>query len=89
MGESSETARLGSEGSDASHIRYHLPVRALREGLRERMFQPGTGPLVVGRFHVLGRIGAGGMGIVHAAYDPSLDRKVALKLLATGRQVRW
>src|SRR5262252_5343311 len=34
-----------------------------------------------GRYVVLDRIGAGGMGVVYAAYDPSLDRKVALKLL--------
>jgi tetratricopeptide (TPR) repeat protein/predicted Ser/Thr protein kinase len=36
---------------------------------------------VIGRYVVLGEIGAGGMGVVHAAYDPELDRKVAIKLL--------
>ncbi|MBZ5709232.1 tetratricopeptide repeat protein [Nannocystis pusilla] len=37
----------------------------------------------VDRYIVLARVGAGGMGVVHAAYDPELDRKVALKLLPT------
>ena len=36
---------------------------------------------VLGRYIVVERIGTGGLGDVYAAYDPELDRKIAIKLL--------
>lgn len=41
----------------------------------------------VGRFVVLHTVGVGGMGHVYAAYDPELDRKVALKLMQQAGKV--
>jgi len=38
-------------------------------------------PFCVGRFVVLDVVGAGGMGLVYAAYDPELDRKIAVKVV--------
>jgi tetratricopeptide (TPR) repeat protein len=37
----------------------------------------------LGRYLVLDKIGEGGMGVVYAAFDPELDRKVAIKVLQT------
>jgi serine/threonine protein kinase len=37
----------------------------------------------LGRYELVGKLGAGGMSVVYLAYDPNLDRKIALKLMRT------
>ncbi|MBX7083814.1 MAG: serine/threonine-protein kinase [Nannocystaceae bacterium] len=58
---------LGATGADTGVATRH-PVE----------LAPGQ---AVGRYVVLDRLGHGGMGVVYAAYDPALDRKVAIKFL--------
>src|SRR5262249_46843517 len=43
-----------------------------------------TPGVTLGRYTVLGIVGKGAMGEVYAAYDPELDRKIAIKLLRVG-----
>ncbi len=49
---------------------------------RHARYRRGTS---IGRYIVLDLLGAGTMGAVYAAYDPELDRRIAVKLLATGQ----
>ena len=63
--------------SDLATVADDLAIPA-QAGSRGRPLARGD---TLGRYVVLERLGVGGMGEVFAAYDPELDRKIAVKLL--------
>jgi tetratricopeptide (TPR) repeat protein/tRNA A-37 threonylcarbamoyl transferase component Bud32 len=59
-----------------------------RSGGRTVDYEPLARGASVGRYVLLDQLGAGAMGVVYSAYDPELDRKLALKLLHPGASSR-
>ncbi len=71
LGQAFETVRVGDT----------VTVRQALARVEANLF--GTPGAVVrfSRYLLLERVGQGGVGVVHAAYDPKLDRRVAIKFL--------
>jgi serine/threonine protein kinase/tetratricopeptide (TPR) repeat protein len=78
----SERSRSASSERSLPLVGTPEPPAARPEAPPARAAQPSLAQgTMVGHYVVLGFLGAGGMGEVYAAYDPNLERKVAIKFL--------
>jgi serine/threonine protein kinase len=74
----STNVRGEHDDNDALHARI---MKRLEQGDAAPVVDPLLGAEIAGRFHVVAKIGEGGMGAVYRARQKNMDRDVAIKVL--------
>lgn len=69
--------QFGAEDTEVSVS--DLEVRLPPEGLHEHL------PKTIGRYSVLKELGRGGAGVVYLAFDPEINRKIAIKRIHSAK----
>lgn len=61
-----------------------IEARRWRTAVEQRLFGTPGRREAIGRYTILGKLGEGAHGVVYEAFDPELERAVALKLVRVG-----